>query len=43
LIAAAAAVRPKDVLITLLEKTRADWSFGHGEAQYLTLPRERWN
>jgi len=38
-----AAIRPEDVTIVLLENTRADWSFGRGEAQYLTLPRQRWN
>lgn len=43
LIAAAATVRPEDVMITLLENTRADWSFGRGDAQYLTLSRARWN
>ena len=43
LIAAAATVRPEDVVITLLENTREDWSFGRGDAQYLTLPRKRWN
>jgi len=21
---------------------REDWSFGHGKASYLTIPRERW-
>lgn len=43
LIGAAATVRPEDVTIVLLENTRADWSFGCGEAQYLTLPRGQWN
>ena len=43
LIGAAAPVRPEDATIVLLENTRVDWSFGRGEAQYLTLPRDRWN
>jgi phenylpyruvate tautomerase PptA (4-oxalocrotonate tautomerase family) len=30
----AAQVRPADVLIVLTETTRANWSFGNGEAQY---------
>ena len=38
----AATIRPEDVTIVLLENTREDWSFGRGEAEYLTLPRERW-
>ena len=42
LISKGAAIRPEDVTVVLLENTRADWSFGRGEAQYLTLPRERW-
>ena len=42
LIAGAATVRPEDVTIVLLENAREDWSFGRGEAQYLTVPRERW-
>lgn len=35
-------IRPQDVLISLVENTREDWSFGHGEAQYLLLPKEQW-
>ena len=35
-------IRPQDVMIALAENTRADWSFGNGVAQYLTLPREEW-
>jgi len=27
-------VRPQDVLISLVEVTRENWSFGHGQAQY---------
>jgi phenylpyruvate tautomerase PptA (4-oxalocrotonate tautomerase family) len=37
-----AQMRPEDVFITLVENTRADWSFGSGVAQYLTLPRDQW-
>jgi 4-oxalocrotonate tautomerase len=35
-------VRPEDVFITLVANAREDWSFGKGEAQYVTLPREQW-
>jgi len=34
--------RAEEVLITLVENTRGDWSFGNGVAQYLTLPKEAW-
>ena len=34
--------RPEDLAVSLVENTREDWSFGNGEASYLTLPRERW-
>ena len=42
LMAETAHTRPQDVMITLVENERADWSFGNGVAQYLTLPREQW-
>jgi phenylpyruvate tautomerase PptA (4-oxalocrotonate tautomerase family) len=42
LIAQNAHVRPEDVLITLVENTRDNWSFGNGVAQYLTMPSEQW-
>ncbi len=35
-------IRPEDVTIVLVQNTREDWSFGNGEAQYVTLPRDRW-
>lgn len=35
-------IRPEDVMISLMENTRSDWSFGNGIAQYLTLPKEQW-
>jgi phenylpyruvate tautomerase PptA (4-oxalocrotonate tautomerase family) len=31
----AAGVRPEDVFVTLVENELADWSFGHGVAQYV--------
>lgn len=30
------AIEPSDVMISFLENTDVDWSFGHGEAQFLT-------
>ncbi|AKC10791.1 MULTISPECIES: tautomerase family protein [Rhizobium/Agrobacterium group] len=30
------AIEPSDVMVSFLENTDADWSFGHGEAQFLT-------
>jgi 4-oxalocrotonate tautomerase len=35
-------LRPEDLAVALVENQREDWSFGHGEASYLTIPRERW-
>ena len=29
-------IRPDDVMVTVVENTDADWSFGHGRAQFLT-------
>jgi 4-oxalocrotonate tautomerase len=34
--------RAEDVVIVMVENTRADWSFGNGVAQYLTMPKEQW-
>jgi 4-oxalocrotonate tautomerase len=42
LIAEATRTRAEDVTIVLVENSRADWSFGKGVAQYLTLPRDEW-
>ena len=36
-------MRREDLMVTLIENAREDWSFGNGEAQYVTLPRERWH
>lgn len=38
----AAGMRREDVMITFVENTREDWSFGNGVAQYVVLPREEW-
>jgi len=35
-------IRPQDVLIVLTENHREDWSFGNGEAQYVTKPPDQW-
>ena len=29
-------IRPGDVMVTVVENTDEDWSFGHGRAQFLT-------
>ncbi|MDR3460691.1 MAG: tautomerase family protein [Beijerinckiaceae bacterium] len=29
-------IAPSDVMVNFIENTDADWSFGHGEAQFLT-------
>ena len=29
-------VRPEDLVVSLTENTKEDWSFGHGRAQFLT-------
>ncbi len=42
LVAERPGLRREDLFVTLIENAREDWSFGNGEAQYLTLPRERW-
>ena len=42
-IAASGKARIQDVMITLVENNREDWSFGNGVAQYLTTPREQWH
>jgi hypothetical protein len=33
------ALRREDVLINLVEVAKKNWSFGNGEAQYVTAPR----
>jgi 4-oxalocrotonate tautomerase len=38
----AVGLRPEDLAVVLVENQREDWSFGHGKASYLTIPRERW-
>jgi 4-oxalocrotonate tautomerase len=40
---AAVDLRPEDLAVALVENHREDWSFGHGDASYLTIPRERWH
>ncbi len=31
-----AGIAPTDVMVSIVENTTGDWSFGHGRAQYLT-------
>jgi len=35
-------LRAEDLTVVLAENTRADWSFGHGEASYVVIPPEDW-
>jgi phenylpyruvate tautomerase PptA (4-oxalocrotonate tautomerase family) len=35
-------IAAEDVVITLVENEREDWSFGKGEAQYVVLRRDQW-
>ena len=35
-------LRREDLAVVLIENGREDWSFGRGEASYLTLPPESW-
>jgi phenylpyruvate tautomerase PptA (4-oxalocrotonate tautomerase family) len=38
----AVGLRREDLAVVLVENDREDWSFGHGEANYLTLPPGSW-
>jgi hypothetical protein len=29
-------IEPDDVMVSIVQNTDADWSFGHGEAQFVT-------
>jgi 4-oxalocrotonate tautomerase len=42
LLAERARLRPEDLAVMLVENERGDWSFGHGQASYVVLPREQW-
>ena len=35
-------IRPENVTVAMVENEREDWSFGHGQASYLELPRYAW-
>jgi 4-oxalocrotonate tautomerase len=35
-------VRGENLAVIMLENEREDWSFGHGRASYLELPRDAW-
>ncbi|MFZ0383880.1 MAG: tautomerase family protein [Solirubrobacteraceae bacterium] len=35
-------MRGENLAVIMLENEREDWSFGHGRASYLELPREAW-
>ena len=42
LLVAEAGLREQDLAVCLVENAREDWSFGNGQASYLTLPKDRW-
>jgi phenylpyruvate tautomerase PptA (4-oxalocrotonate tautomerase family) len=42
LLATEANVGAGDLTIVLTENAREDWSFGHGVAQYVELPKDQW-
>ena len=42
LLAERVGLRGEDLAVMLVENTREDWSFGHGQASYLDLPPEAW-
>jgi 4-oxalocrotonate tautomerase len=42
LLVAEAGLRPQDLAVSLVESEREDWSWGHGQASYLTIPKDRW-
>jgi len=42
LLADRAGIRPENLAVAMTENQREDWSFGHGQASYLELPREAW-
>jgi len=42
LLADRAGIRPENLAVIMTENGREDWSFGHGQASYLELPRQAW-
>lgn len=35
-LSAALGIQPSDIMVAVIENSAADWSFGNGEAQFLT-------
>ena len=35
-------IRTENLAVVMVENDREDWSFGHGRASYLELPRDAW-
>jgi 4-oxalocrotonate tautomerase len=35
-------MRTENLAVVMVENDREDWSFGHGQASYLELPRDAW-
>ena len=42
LLAERTGMRTENLTVVMVENEREDWSFGHGQASYLELPRDDW-
>lgn len=42
LLAERTGMRTENLAVVMAENEREDWSFGHGQASYLELPRDAW-
>ncbi|HYB29762.1 MAG TPA: tautomerase family protein, partial [Solirubrobacteraceae bacterium] len=42
LLAERTGMRTENLAVVMIENEREDWSFGHGLASYLELPRDAW-
>jgi len=42
LLAERTGMRTENLAVVMIENQREDWSFGHGQASYLELPRDAW-
>jgi 4-oxalocrotonate tautomerase len=42
LLAERTGMRTENLAVVMVENEREDWSFGHGQASYLELPRDAW-
>lgn len=42
LLAERTGMRTENLAVVMVENEREDWSFGHGQASYVELPRDAW-